>query len=353
MIRHNYSVILTFSAASPVVGAMGDGPALPCGQSPGQRPQPGEALLVPFVKMRSAVITNDFPNPFDPFRCVRMVVQEALEKAGVSSAVDGFDAEEAAGQFPAKAQVAGVGVGLVFLFPAAEAGNEEHRDLEDKVEDIVLEADEEGKEVDDDAQKRNPDEKAADEEDGVVHHDDDLAEPFHAYAEEVCPGMAVPDMSHFMGHDADDLSLRKLPEQGGKDHDALSQGKGVVFIPHTHVKMVVRGIQVSPAADFMEPLFQERRIFPIGSSAALGEDENPFKGADLCQNAGNEHGGQGKLHQQVKVIPAAGGGQAAHVGQGQHDGPEGKVHDEVYDKGKDDEDNGGKGHRSSFRERAG
>lgn len=78
--------------------------------------------------------------------------------------------------------------------------------------------------------------------------------------------------------------------------------------------MVVRGIQVSPAADFMKPLFQKHGIFSVGLPPALGEDENPFKGPDFRQNTRNEHGGQGKLHQKVKVTGAAGGGHAAHVG---------------------------------------
>ena len=225
-----------------------------------------------------------------------------MEETGAAGAVNGFDVIKAQAKAPSQSQTAGVGVGFIFFLPAAEAGDEEHRGLEEEGEDVVLEADEEGKEVDEDAQEGNPDEETADEENGVVHQNDNLAEPGHAYAEEIGTGVAPLDVPHFMGHNAKQFFLRKLAEERCHDYDAFSQRKGIVLVSKAHIQPVVRGVKLSPAADFMETLRQEQGVFTIGLPPAFGVDEEALHHAQPGQNGRNEYGSQSQLHQKCAVI---------------------------------------------------
>ena len=135
-----------------------------------------------------------FPDSFYPFGGIRVIVQQAFKEACIPAAVNGFDVAELQGQASSQPQTAGVGVGFIFLLPASETGNKEHRRLEQEGKDIVLEADEKGHQVDEEPQEGNPYEETADEENGVVHQHDDLAEPGHAYAEQAGTGVAPLDM---------------------------------------------------------------------------------------------------------------------------------------------------------------
>ena len=209
---------------------------------------------------------------------------------------------EPQGQAPSQPQTAGVGVGFIFFLPAAEAGDEEHRGLEEEGEDVVLQADEEGKEVDEDAQEGNPDEETADEENGVVHQNDNLAELGHAYAEQAGAGVAPLDMPHFMGHDAKELLFRKLTEQGRHNHNAFSKGKGIVFIPKTYIQAVVRRNQISPPADVLKPFFQKASVFGLGLPPAFGIDKETLHHPQPRQNGRNEYGSQSQLHQKRAVV---------------------------------------------------
>ena len=274
-----------------------------------------------------------FPDPFYPFGGIRVVVQQAFKEARISAAVNGFDVPEPHGQAPSQPQTAGVGVGFIFLLPASETGNEEHRCLEEEGKDIVLEADEKGHQVDEETQEGNPYEETADEENSVVHQNDDLSEPGHAYAEQAGAGVASLDMAHFMGHDAKELLFRKLAEQRRHDHNALSQGKGIVFIPKTYIQAVVRRNQISPPADVFKPFFQKAGVFAIGLPPAFGIDKEPLHHPQPRQNGRNEHRSQSQLHQKRAVIGTCRG--AANVIKRQHHRPEGEIHNKINDKGQD------------------
>ena len=216
-----------------------------------------------------------------------MVGEHFPEEPQLGTVVQAVQLGQAAVQFRSQAQLAGVGIGGIFILPGAVPVEQGERppqkpvpQPEDEVHHNTEEHQDEPQDGDELEHRQKGQEQAVDPEAGPVGRG-------HAPEQQQLPGVPFLQVTHFVGQDPGQFLYRKILEHGLVDNDVvIPQGTGVEGFFRVHIQVKGFPLEPAPLDHRFQGLFQHLLVRSPGGFPAAGKDHHPLE--------------KGKLHQQPR-----------------------------------------------------